>query len=71
MGKRFFTEDQFIDNFGKEMASASELYELRMKSGVKDYSLATYDFDFSSDSKTSLTNQVNFLLQTVAIKLER
>jgi tetratricopeptide (TPR) repeat protein len=69
MGKRFFTEDQFIDNFGKEMASASELYELRMKSGVKDYSLATYDFDFSSDSKNKLNQLGQFLTSNCGYKI--
>ncbi len=61
MEVRFFTRQQFNDNFGKEMVSANDVYERRRASGIDDYALATYDFDFISDSKTKLESLGRFL----------
>jgi tetratricopeptide (TPR) repeat protein len=61
MGNTFFIKSQFNGNFGKEMASATSVYEQRKKSGLDDYSLATYDFVFISDEKDKLARLRDFL----------
>jgi tetratricopeptide (TPR) repeat protein len=69
MENRYFTQDQFNDNFGKEMASASEVYEQRKKSGIEDYALATYDFVYISDSKNKLDSLGSFLTTSYDYKI--
>lgn len=54
MQNRFFTQSDFNKNFGKEMESALSVYEQRQKSGMKDYSMALYDFVFISDTEQKL-----------------
>jgi len=56
MPNTFFTQTQFSKNFGKEMVSATSVYEQRKKSGMIDYSLGAYDFVFISDEKDKLEN---------------
>ena len=69
MENRYFTQDQFSDNLGKEMVSASEVYEQRKKSGIKDYALATYDFVYISDSKNKLDSLGHFLATNYGYKI--
>jgi len=69
MKDRFFTWKQFADGFGKEMVSASEVYERRKKDGIKDYAFATYDFVFISDSKDKLDSLGNFLAVNYGYKI--
>lgn len=69
MEKRFFTQEQFDNNFSKEMISASEVYGQRRKSGIKDYALATYDFVYISDSKNKLDSLGNFLRINYSYKI--
>jgi len=69
MENRYFTLDQFNDNFGKEMVSASEVYEQRKKSGIKDYALATYDFVYISDTKNKLDSLGYFLATNYGYKI--
>jgi tetratricopeptide (TPR) repeat protein len=54
MKDRFFSRAEFNERFGKEMASVASVYERRNKDGMQDYSLATYDFVFISDTKDKL-----------------
>lgn len=61
MDNTFFTLEQFNENFAKEMVSASEVYERRKESGMKDYSLAKYDFVYISDDKGKLNSLAAFL----------
>jgi len=61
MQNRFFTQAEFNKNFGKEMTSAVDVYEQRKRSGIKDYSLAIYDFIFISDMKDKLVSLADFL----------
>lgn len=61
MADRFFTKADFIASFGKEMASAGSVYEQRRESGMKDYSLAVYDFIFISDTTHKLQALGDFL----------
>lgn len=57
----FHTHTDFIANFGKEMTSALGVYTQRQKSGMKDNSLAVYDFIFISDTEQKLKSLGNFL----------
>jgi tetratricopeptide (TPR) repeat protein len=61
MQNRFFTKAEFNDKFGKEMVSATSVYQQRKKSGMEDYSLATYDIIFISDTKSKLESLGDFL----------
>ena len=61
MQNRFLTQVEFNNNFSKEMASAIDVYEARKKSGLEDYSLATYDFIFISNTKDKLVSLADFL----------
>ncbi len=54
MENRFFTWDKFVDNFGKEMATAEAVYDGMAKNGLKDNCLVKMDFTFVSDSKENL-----------------
>jgi hypothetical protein len=54
MDKRYFTHDEFNNNFGKEMASSQDVYENMKNNGLVDYQFCK--FDFISDSK----NKSNF-----------
>ena len=54
MDKRYFTIEDFNNNFGKEMADSQGIYENMVKSGLKEYQYCTYDFDFVSDKKEKL-----------------
>ncbi|MFC0513426.1 tetratricopeptide repeat protein [Mucilaginibacter angelicae] len=69
MENRFFTRTEFNSKFGKEMASAGSVYEARKKSGMTDYSLATYDFIFISDTKEKLSALGNFLTANYGFKV--
>ena len=67
--ERYFSEREFNDNFGKEMVSASEVYEQRKNIGMKDYAIAIYDFVFISDVKNKLDSLGHFLLTNYGYKL--
>ncbi len=54
MANTFHTQSDFNANFGKEMVSATSVYEQRQKSGMIEYSLAIYDFVFISDTEQKL-----------------
>jgi tetratricopeptide (TPR) repeat protein len=54
MDNRYFTADEFNDNFGKEMAVSQDVFEGMKKSGLQDYQYCEFDFDFISDSKEKL-----------------
>ena len=61
MANTFHTQSDFNDNFSKEMVSAMSVYEQRQKSGMKDNSLAVYDFVFISDAEQKLRSLGDFL----------
>ena len=54
MENTYFTWDDFVDNFGKEMVSAGDVYGQMVKSGLIDNSLGNFDFHFVSDKKENL-----------------
>ncbi len=51
MNNTYFKWEQFSENFGREMASASSVFESMAQRGIKNYSLLIYDFTFISDKK--------------------
>ncbi|WP_207420720.1 tetratricopeptide repeat protein [Desertivirga brevis] len=54
MEHTFFTWTAFTANFGKEMASAEDVFNNMVKSGLKDNCLTQLDFTFISDKKKNL-----------------
>jgi tetratricopeptide (TPR) repeat protein len=70
MAKRFFTEEDFNKQYGKEMVSAVTVYERMTKNGFKDNALATFDFDFVSDKKEKLDSLSKFLNDNYHYKLK-
>jgi len=71
MQTRFFSKEEFNGRFGQEMASAVSVYEQRKKSGLQDYSIATYDFFFISDTKAKLESLGDFLKKNYDYKINR
>jgi tetratricopeptide (TPR) repeat protein len=71
MGERYFSHDQFVENFGKEMTSASDVYNLRKKDGVPDYAYATFDFVYISDVKSKLEDLASFLSNNYGFKIRK
>ncbi|QGW28567.1 tetratricopeptide repeat protein [Phnomibacter ginsenosidimutans] len=66
--ERYFSEAEFNDNFGKEMVSATSVYDRMVKNGMKDYSLVTFDFIYISNSKERLDSLANFLSNNYGFK---
>jgi tetratricopeptide (TPR) repeat protein len=58
---RFFTHQEFIDNFGKEMVSADDVYNLLKKNGLTDNALGTFDIVYISNSKQKVDSLGTFL----------
>ena len=61
MKKSFYTWDDFVSNFGKEMVSAESVYQSMLKSGLKEFSLVKFDFHFNSDKREKLEKLYAFL----------
>ena len=54
MENKFYTWDNFVDNFGKEMVSAEDVHKNMVKSGLKDNCFTKMDFTFISNKKENL-----------------
>jgi tetratricopeptide (TPR) repeat protein len=59
--EKFITWEQFIQNFGSEMASSQDVFNNMKKSGVGDFSLAKFDFHFVSNEKNKLYQLKQFI----------
>lgn len=70
MNKVFFTEEEFNEQYGKEMVMAISLFERMAKNGFKPNALATFDFDFVSDQKEKLLSLSKFLNDNYNYKLK-
>jgi tetratricopeptide (TPR) repeat protein len=70
MSNTYHTQAQFYDSFGKEMASAVSVYTQRRKSGMKENSLAVYDFIFISDTEKKLRLLGDFLDENYNYKIK-
>src|SRR5262245_18588790 len=58
----FFTRDDFVAGFGRELRIASEIHQSMVAKGMKDHCLARFDFTFVSDEKAKLERLRDFLL---------
>lgn len=61
MEQKFFTWENFVDGFGKEMVSAEDVFNNMVKSGLIDNCLTKMDFTFISDKKENLQKLGEFI----------
>jgi tetratricopeptide (TPR) repeat protein len=61
MENSYFTWDQFVENFGREMRIAGEVFESMAGSGLKDGCLCSFDFTFQSNRRENLERLSQFL----------
>lgn len=69
MESRFVTEEQFVADFGKEMASVTSLYEQMKKNGLVAGNLTTFDFTYLSNSKAKLDTLSAFFTDNYGFKM--
>lgn len=67
---RYFTHEDFVENFGKEMASAADLYDLFKNGGLTDGALGTFDIVYISDTKEKLDFLGEFLAANYGFKMK-
>lgn len=63
MENTYFTWNKFVENFGKEMVSAEDVYSQMVKSGLIDNSLGIFDFYFISNKKDNLERLQQFITE--------
>jgi tetratricopeptide (TPR) repeat protein len=68
--KRYFTREEFVDNFGKEMVSAEDLYAQFKKNGLTDNALGTFDIVYISDAKEKLDSLGEFLTENYGFSMK-
>ncbi|ADY51159.1 Tetratricopeptide TPR_1 repeat-containing protein [Pseudopedobacter saltans DSM 12145] len=61
MENKFITWDNFVENFGKEMVSAEDVFNNMVKNGLKNNTLTKMDFTFVSDEKENLIKLGEFI----------
>lgn len=61
MEQKFFTWDNFVAGFGKEMVSAEDVFNNMVNSGLQDNCLTKMDFTFISDRKENLQKLGEFI----------
>lgn len=61
MENKYFTWDNFVEGFGKEMVSAEDVFNSMVKNGLKDNTLTKMDFTFVSDKKENLIKLGEFI----------
>ncbi|NOU59620.1 tetratricopeptide repeat protein [Marinifilum caeruleilacunae] len=71
MENNYYTWDDFVNGFGKEMVSAEDVYKRMKKSGLVDFSMIVFDYHFVSDSKEKLEKLNDFLLTHYPYKFEK
>jgi tetratricopeptide (TPR) repeat protein len=57
----YFTWKQFVDNFGKEMVSADNVYRSLVKNGLQDNCMTKMDFTFISDNNVNMIQLQEFI----------
>ena len=70
MENNYFTWEDFVANFGKEMISAEDVYGQMLKSGLTDNSLGNFDFHFISDKKGNLEKLSQFITEHYPYKIK-
>lgn len=66
----FFSKSEFRNNINNEINSAIAVYQRRKADGMKDYSIAAYDFVFTSDAKSKLEDLGAFLSEKYGYRIE-
>jgi len=61
MDNNYFTWDDFVDGFGKEMVAAEDVFNNMVKNGLKYNTMTKMDFTFVSDKKENLISLGEFL----------
>jgi tetratricopeptide (TPR) repeat protein len=61
MENSYFTWDKFVENFGREMRIAGEVFEGMAGKGLKDGCLCCFDFTFLSNRRENLERLKQFL----------
>lgn len=61
MDNTYFTWDDFVDGFGKEMVAAEDVFNNMAKNGLKYNTMTKMDFTFVSDKKENLISLGEFL----------
>ena len=61
MENKYITWDNFVENFGKQMVSAEDVFNNMVKSGLKNNTLTMMDFTFVSDKKENLIKLGEFI----------
>jgi tetratricopeptide (TPR) repeat protein len=61
MDNSYFTWDKFVENFGREMRIAGEVFESMVSKGLKDGCQCCFDFTFQSDRPENLDRLKQFL----------
>jgi tetratricopeptide (TPR) repeat protein len=67
---RYFTHEEFVENFGKEKVSAEDLYNLFKKNGLTDNALGTFDIVYISNTKEKLDLLGEFLTENYEFKMK-
>lgn len=70
MDNTYFTWDDFVEGFGKEMVSAEDVYGNMVDNGLKDNALLPVDFTFISDSKENLEALSTFITEHYPYKIQ-
>lgn len=63
MDRPFYSWDDFVSNFGKEMLSSEEVYNSMKANGLKDFTYSKFDYNFVSNDKAKLERLNNFILE--------
>ena len=58
MTNSYFTWNDFVEHFGREMRIAGEVYERMVASGLKNYGLCRFDFTYVSDKRENLQRRL-------------
>jgi tetratricopeptide (TPR) repeat protein len=61
MKNTYFSWDEFVENFGREMRIAGEVFDNMTGGGLKDGCLCCFDFTFLSDRRENLERLAKFL----------
>ena len=61
MKNSFFTWDDFVDDFGRQMTSAEDVFTNMTKGGLKENSLLKFDFHFISNDRNNIEALHEFL----------
>ncbi|MGS2727930.1 tetratricopeptide repeat protein [Psychroserpens sp. BH13MA-6] len=70
MENTYFTWNDFVNNFGKEMVSAEDVYGNMKKNGLTDFAYAKFDFHFLSDTKEKLEKLNEYLKSNYGYSFE-